>query len=524
MNHFIKKSSVAAIALALTACGSDGGTKDNAPTVSNNPVPSAQEMEFFEYRVRAIDIDQQNLSFSVSGLPEWAYSKTEVVAASSDDSSSSATPNTATELVIYGTPSYDDAGVATVFVSVSDGVNETHADPIRIEIENTNRAPELNPIANVLFDELSQVSVDISAVDADGDDVDLYVYGLPEWLSFDAETQTISGYANCEASGRLDEIIVQMYDGHEIVEDDTVFLNIQDTVQESRCFSGKVLGKSYLSNALVYLDANNNGIADEDEPSTRSEENGSYTLVVNDSYIIEMERPGEDTSEEDEDEENTNTQIYDNYVKYPNIRVYLDSNTQDTYQAGADESYQAPDFFVSPVTLTADPIMTVPHVRHPQTNVWIPKVTVVGYNISPYTDASYQIFTAKQAANDAANEAKLAVDPEAEYYDLPLVGALSESRTEMLDNFLTLSETRDDIDLVTKSDMDAMSTGSLRGYEEVIRAMYGDYIARTHPLVLSHYPTQVGNEIYHSIQQAGHVVVSNKDSLAASQANDNSGN
>ncbi len=502
INNFIKKSSVVALSLAIAACGSDDGTANNAPDISNASVPSAQEMEYFQYTVRAIDIEQQALSFSVSGLPDWASTKTQVIEAV-DSGISDGKTSSATELVIYGTPSYDDAGIDTVFVSVSDGSNESHADPIRIEVENVNREPTLNMAANTMFDELNQISVTLSANDPDADEVTINVVNLPSWLSYDADTATITGFAGCEASGRLDELTVELYDGNVVVEDDSFFITIQNTVTDSRCFSGKVLGGSYINNALVYLDANDDGQFNEGEPSTYSKENGDYLLVVSDDYIIEKDRPVDENAEEDEDEEESNLPPYDNFVKYPYVRAVLAEGSTDLYpNSNADFSDKA-------ISLTADPMLSIPLQRDWSKYDVVDKIDFPGYNISPFTDAAYQLFAAKML----------------EQPDRQVSQALYEARYEMMDSFLVLSRSIPEVRAVTESDIVAISVTGAEGHDIILRAMYGDYQAQVYPLSYFYNKTPVTEYIYQAMYEAGNQVVSGNAQLVTPwQAAENSGN
>lgn len=59
--------------------------------------------------------------------------------------------------------------------------------------------------------------------------------------------------------------------------DDIVSLVTDDEKKEIVQFSGKVID-GYISNADVFIDLNNNGVMDGDEPSTTSDENGSYSF------------------------------------------------------------------------------------------------------------------------------------------------------------------------------------------------------------------------------------------------------
>ncbi len=67
------------------------------------------------------------------------------------------------------TPTFDDEGVYSVTFSVTDGVNPAVEQIISITVNNTNRAPVFNPIADQIVSEDSNLNFAVSATDADLD-------------------------------------------------------------------------------------------------------------------------------------------------------------------------------------------------------------------------------------------------------------------------------------------------------------------------------------------------------------------
>ncbi|MDR4497252.1 MAG: fibronectin type III domain-containing protein, partial [Candidatus Scalindua sp.] len=77
------------------------------------------------------------------------------------------------------TTSYDDAGVHTVTVTVSDG-SLTDSKNVTITVINANRAPVLNPIANIVVNEGDTVILNPTATDPDGNALTFTYSG---WMS-----------------------------------------------------------------------------------------------------------------------------------------------------------------------------------------------------------------------------------------------------------------------------------------------------------------------------------------------------
>jgi len=69
------------------------------------------------------------------------------------------------------TPTFDDSGVYTVEFSVSDGKNGLASEKVEITVKDVNRAPVLSEIGAQSVDEGSELLIELSATDADGDDI-----------------------------------------------------------------------------------------------------------------------------------------------------------------------------------------------------------------------------------------------------------------------------------------------------------------------------------------------------------------
>ena len=121
----------------------------------------------------AQDIDGDALSYSAPVLPNWLsyYPATHV---------------------INGVPNSGDLGRHDVTVRVSDGtVSADQSFPITVQNVNITPTFTSTPVTSVTEDELYVYFA--IAEDADGDDLVFNAPVLPDWLSFDVNTQVLHG-------------------------------------------------------------------------------------------------------------------------------------------------------------------------------------------------------------------------------------------------------------------------------------------------------------------------------------------
>jgi Ca2+-binding RTX toxin-like protein len=110
------------------------------------------------------------------------------------------TPETNT---LEGTPANEDVGVIDLLVTATDSGGESVSDSFTLTVVNTNDAPVVNtPLTEVSAQAFSSFSLVVPSdtfIDVDGDPLTLSATlsdgaPLPDWLSFDAATGTLSGY------------------------------------------------------------------------------------------------------------------------------------------------------------------------------------------------------------------------------------------------------------------------------------------------------------------------------------------
>ena len=124
----------------------------NRPPVIESMLPiTIREGESFELKPDVYDLDGDKLDLEYSGL---------------------------TDKSTYNSD-YDDAGIHTVTVTASDGISEASKD-FTIIINETNRAPILNKIADQNANEGDSVAIVMDAYDPDGDSLSYAIENPPE--------------------------------------------------------------------------------------------------------------------------------------------------------------------------------------------------------------------------------------------------------------------------------------------------------------------------------------------------------
>lgn len=134
--------------IPLTTLSIDITNVNDAPTITGTPITSVNENQTYSFSPVGDDVDGDALSYSATGLPNWANISLLTGA-------------------ITGTPSFDDAGTTSnIVVSVSDGLLSSSLAPFSITVNNVNNAPVAND-DNVSTLEDTSVAFNIIANDID---------------------------------------------------------------------------------------------------------------------------------------------------------------------------------------------------------------------------------------------------------------------------------------------------------------------------------------------------------------------
>lgn len=152
---------------------------NDVPTVSSTAIVDATEDAAYSQNISGLfaDVDGDDLSFTLESNPEWL---------SIDNGS------------LVGTPTNDDVGSATFFITADDGAGGSVRQEYSINVANTNDAPivateaaDINATEDVLLSSLISSSV---FSDVDGDDLTLSAsFTGATWLTFDATNNRFTG-------------------------------------------------------------------------------------------------------------------------------------------------------------------------------------------------------------------------------------------------------------------------------------------------------------------------------------------
>jgi hypothetical protein len=160
--------------------------------------------QLFQVPIRVSDLDEDNLTYSVTGLPAAA---------------------TITAGAVYGTatlnwtPTAGDLGARNVTIVVTDSGNGNAAikasdqEQFTITVRSSNAAPVLSPIGNKTVTEQSPLSVQLLAADLDGDPLTYSAENLPLGANFNPITGLLTWTPTLFQAGIYTNIRLGVTDG-----------------------------------------------------------------------------------------------------------------------------------------------------------------------------------------------------------------------------------------------------------------------------------------------------------------------
>lgn len=174
---------------------------NTAPTISGIPSLTIAVGANYQFLPTAVDADNDQLTFSISGLPSWAQF------------------NTATGEV-QGVPNGADVGVNSgISISVSDGEETTSLPAFTVTVINVdqNIPPSIvgSPLTTVVAN--SAYIFTPMATDADGDALTFSVSNSPAWASFNVQTGALTGTPGDSDVGVWSGIGISVSDGEDSV-------------------------------------------------------------------------------------------------------------------------------------------------------------------------------------------------------------------------------------------------------------------------------------------------------------------
>jgi len=187
---------------------------NRAPRIVSKPELQAFEAKAYTYKLKATDRDNDELSYkllsdSADGLIQLNGNKIQL------------------------SPGYQHAGFYPIHIQVTDNAQGNAGERLsaqqyfELEVKNTNRLPEIAPLAEdqLQLSENSDWRLSLTAKDADQDLLKFSLLDYPEGLSLNK--QTLSWKPNFEQSGSH-TLSFSVHDGTAMVEE-TVQLNVTNT-------------------------------------------------------------------------------------------------------------------------------------------------------------------------------------------------------------------------------------------------------------------------------------------------------
>ena len=190
------EASAALPAFAITVTEAD--EPNTAPVISGAPATAVEVGQNYRFVPTASDADNDALTFSISGRPNWLSFDT-------------ATGE------LSGAPAAGDVGEhGGIVISVSDGEDSVSLPAFAITVSEAD-APNTAPvIAGTPATEAvvgTEYSFTPTATDADNDTLTFSISGRPAWAAFDSATGRLSGTPAAGDVGSYNGIVISVDDG-----------------------------------------------------------------------------------------------------------------------------------------------------------------------------------------------------------------------------------------------------------------------------------------------------------------------
>ena len=175
--------------------GSQGIAENRPPAISGQPDTTVQVGERYEFTPVASDLDNDPLTFSISGKPQWANFD----------------GNTGR---LSGTPQAGDAATHDgITITVSDGDLSSSIGPFSITVKTNNGAPTISGTAPRIVAVGERYAFRPRVSDPDSTVFRFEIAGKPAWASFDVLTGSLTGTPDSGDIGMYTGIEISVTDG-----------------------------------------------------------------------------------------------------------------------------------------------------------------------------------------------------------------------------------------------------------------------------------------------------------------------
>ncbi|HEY9052416.1 MAG TPA: putative Ig domain-containing protein [Gammaproteobacteria bacterium] len=158
---------------------------NRAPQITSQALLEADENTLYEYRVTAIDLDGDDLSYELFEGPEGL----------------NIDPETGVVTWVLG---YEDAGTYPVSVKVTDDGGLSDEQSYQLTINNVNRTQEITSLPVTSGAEAIEYTYQLQATDPDQDELQYQLLNSPEGMTIDEMTGLVRWLPSYEQSGTYD--------------------------------------------------------------------------------------------------------------------------------------------------------------------------------------------------------------------------------------------------------------------------------------------------------------------------------
>jgi len=224
---------------------------NRAPTLASIGNKTVSEIALLSFTISGTDLDGDAITYTAGNLPSWAIF-------------------TSATREFFCTPSYDDAGIySNVAFTVTDTAGLYTTEEITITVNNTNRAPTLNPVGNKSGNEGALLTFTISGADPDGDTVTYTGVSLPSGAGVVSATGVFSWTPTYAQSGSYSTVKLRATDTGGLYAEETITISVTQvnvapvlttignkSVNEMSLLSFTISGTDFDGDAITYTAGN----------------------------------------------------------------------------------------------------------------------------------------------------------------------------------------------------------------------------------------------------------------------------
>ena len=190
-------SVVTAVNQVARSGGSQGVDQNRPPVISGQPATSVRVGSSYSFTPVASDLDNDPLTFSITGRPEWA---------NFDAATGS----------LSGTPQAGDAGTYDdITITVSDGELTSSVGPFTISVTSNNSAPVISGAPSSTVGVGQNYDFQPAVNDRDSNVFRFTIVGKPSWADFDVLTGRLTGTPSSGDVGLYRRIEISVTDGYD---------------------------------------------------------------------------------------------------------------------------------------------------------------------------------------------------------------------------------------------------------------------------------------------------------------------